>query len=142
MKTEEFKFLNKSISIEEKELGPSYKIKSYKQKLKLMKMSNIPQKPIKEVIEFFFSEENKILSQKTKESVSKIIFSSKDRIIITLSKFGKEIIRNRDNLISETGWFFFVIEDEKKLSTDKRKKKGSKKVKKEEKTLSVEHYTF
>ena len=142
MKTEEFKFLNKSISIEEKELGPSYKIKSYKQKLKLMKMSNIPQKPIKDVIEFFFSEENKILSQKTKESVSKIIFSSKDRIIITLSKFGKEIIRNRDNLISETGWFFFVIEDEKKLSTDKEKKKGSKKVKKEEKTLSVEHYTF
>ncbi len=142
MKTEEFKFLNKSISIEEKELGPSYKIKSYKQKLKLMKMSNIPQKPIKDVIEFFFSDENKIISQKTKESVSKIIFSSKDRIIITLSKFGKEIIRNRDNLISETGWFFFVIEDEKKLSTDKEKKKGSKKVKKEEKTLSVEQYNF
>jgi Cft2 family RNA processing exonuclease len=142
MKTEEFKFLNKSISIEEKELGSSFKIKSYKQKLKLMKMSNIPQKPIKDVIEFFFSDENKILSQKTKESVSKIIFSSKDRIIITLSKFGKEIIRNRDNLISETGWFFFVIEDEKKLLTDREKKKGSKKVKKEEKTLSVEQYNF
>jgi len=142
MKTEEFKFLNKSISIEEKELGSSFKIKSYKQKLKLMKMSKIPQKPIKDVIEFFFSDENKILSQKTKESVSKIIFSSKDRIIITLSKFGKEIIRNRDNLISETGWFFFVIEDEKKLLTDREKKKGSKKVKKEEKTLSVEQYNF
>lgn len=142
MKTEEFKLLNKSISIEEKELGSLFKIKSYKQQLKLMKMSTIPQKPIKDVLEFFFSDENKIISQKTKESISKIVFSSKDRIIITLTKFGKEIIRNRDKLISETGWFFFVIEDETKLLANREKKKELKKIKKEEKTLSVEQYNF
>lgn len=142
MKTEEFKLLNKSISIEEKELGSLFKIKSYKQQLKLMKMSNIPLKPIKDVLEFFFSDENKIISQKIKESISKIVFSSKDRIIITLTKFGKEIIRNRDKLISETGWFFFVIEDEKKLLSNREKKKESKKVNKEERTLRVEQYNF
>ena len=72
-----------SIPLEAKtELDSSYKITSYLQKIKMMEEKQIPQKPIEETIAHFFSKENKIIPDKVKESISKIIYSEKDRIII------------------------------------------------------------
>ena len=141
MSKEEFKFSNKTISLEKRDkIGTFYKIRSYKQKLNLMKEQKIPQKPIEEVLSTLFLK-SKNLSIATKKSISKIIYSINDRIIIAITKSGKEIIQNRDKLIREFGWFFFVSDSAKKL-IKKEKKKVSPKAKKEEKTISIENYQF
>ena len=111
-----------SISIEEKkELESSYKIKSYKKKIEFMQKSKIPQKEIKEVLEHLFTK-NTSLSEKTKNSVSKIIYSVKDRIIIAITNHGKEFIWNRDKFIRLYGWFFFVTETEEGRIAKKKEK--------------------
>ncbi|MHA2430333.1 MAG: MBL fold metallo-hydrolase [Promethearchaeota archaeon] len=136
MVIEEFSFLNNDITIEEREkLDSSYKIKSYKEKLKLMKQKKIPQKKIKEVIEHLFLKNN-LISKKTKNSISKVIYCQEDRIIIVVTKSGKEIIYNRDKLIQKYGWFFYIAKSEKKQK-DKKKE-----LKKEELTVSTETYQY
>ncbi|GAH71747.1 unnamed protein product, partial [marine sediment metagenome] len=141
MRTEEFKFSEKIIKLEcREELSSFYKIRSYKQKLKLMIERKIPQKEITDVLNHLFLK-NSLLSRKTKNSISKIIYSKKDRIIVAITKWGKEIIWNRDKLIRSYGWFFFVSEAmvDKKDSDKKKKRKREKKKKKikEEKTVNV-----
>ncbi len=143
MSKEEFKFSNKSILLEEKkELSPTYKIKSYKQKIKFMEEKRIPQKPIKEVLNHFFSKF--FIPNKTKNSISKIIYCQEDRIIIFITKYGKEIIWNRNKLINTYGWFFFISETEEVESKKKIKKskKAKEKVKKDEKTIAIEEFQF
>ncbi|MHA1509183.1 MAG: hypothetical protein ACTSO6_10825 [Promethearchaeota archaeon] len=82
MVIEEFKFLEKSIELEKREeLGSAYKVRSYSEKMKLMESKEIPQKPISDVLNHLFTE-NKEISAKTKNSISKIIYSPNDRIII------------------------------------------------------------
>jgi len=143
MTAEEFKLSNqKSILIEEMaKIGSSFKIKSYIQKLKLMETQKIPQKDIKEVLNHFFSNENKIINSKTKISIKKILFSQKDRIIIAITKSGRDIIWNRDKLIRTYGWFFFVSESEDRFK-EKKPKKTKSKPKKEERTTKTEEYKF
>ncbi|MFX1325984.1 MAG: hypothetical protein ACFE8N_13605, partial [Promethearchaeota archaeon] len=105
MNNEEFKFLEKSIPLEKRgEISSSFKIKAYKSKLEYMENKKIPQKEIKNVLNHFFNK-NKIISDKTKKSISKIIYSKKDRIIIIITHSGKDIILNRNRLIKEYGWF-------------------------------------
>jgi len=136
MMDEEFKFLEKTITLEEKEeLDPSFKIRSYQDKLNFMNKKNIPQKPIKEVLEHLFLRNN-LISKKTKRSISKIIYSKKDRIIITITKLGKEILYNRDKLIQNYGWFFYIAKSEKKQNEKK------KELKKEELTISTKIYQY
>ncbi len=144
MNIEEFTLSNKSILIEKREeVASLYKIRSYTQKLKLMEDNKIPQKPIAEVLKHFFSNDNKLIQQKAKNSISKVIYSPKDRIIIAITQFGKEIIWNREKLIKSYGWFFFVIENEKKSLKKKNNRNAKKKrAKKEEKTISIEEYQF
>ena len=92
MAIEEYKFLEKPIEIEKREeVGSSYKIKSYSEKIKLMESKEIPQKPIKDVLDHLFTE-NKEISIKTKNSISKIIYSPKDRVIILITPLGQDII--------------------------------------------------
>ncbi|MHA1455614.1 MAG: hypothetical protein ACTSR5_06460 [Promethearchaeota archaeon] len=106
MDKEEFKFSDKTIILEEVDtLNSSYKIKVYKDKIRYMEKRSILQKPIMEVINHFFSEDT-IISEKTKNSISKLIHCSKDKIIILITVSGKDIIWNRDKLINEYGWFF------------------------------------
>jgi len=137
MINEEFKFSDKKIEIEEKDkLASSFKIKSYKDKLKLINQKKIPQKAIKEVIEHLF-QKNNLISKKTKNSISKIVYSQADRIIIVVTKSGKDIIYNRDKLVQMYGWFFYVEKPEKK-----RKDAKKKEVKKEEKTISTDKYIY
>ncbi|MFX1589409.1 MAG: MBL fold metallo-hydrolase [Promethearchaeota archaeon] len=136
MVDEELNFFNKSIVLQKKEeLDSSFKIRSYKDKLKLMKQKKIPQKPIKEVIEHLFLR-NSIISKKTKNSISKVIYCQEDRIIIVITKSGKDIIYNRDKLIQKYGWFFYITKSEKK------QKEKKKEVRKEELTLSTETYQY
>ncbi len=138
MSTEEFTFNKKTIEIEEKkELESSFKIKSFKKKLEFMQKSKIPQKEVNEVLDHLFNK-NKSISNKTKNSVTKIIYSSIDRVIIVITQHGKEFIWNRDKFIKLYGWFFFVSDTED-MSTAKKKKK---KVKKEEVTVSRDEYKF
>jgi len=142
---EEFKFSNKSILIEELvKLGASFKIKSYNQKLKFMENQKIPQKNLKEVLNHFFSDENKIINSKTKNSIKSILFSQKDRVIVAITQTGRDIIWNRDKLIKNYGWFFFVSESERHFKEEKPKKskKSEKKSKKEERTIKTEEYNF
>ena len=143
MTSEEFKLSNKkSILIEEMaKIGSSFKIKSYKQKLKLMENKKIPQKEIKEVLNHFFSNENRIINSKTKQSIAKILFSQKDRVIIAITKSGRDIIWNRDKLIRAYGWFFFVSESEESFKEEKSRK-TKKKQKREERTIKTEEYKF
>jgi len=126
MDNEEFSFLDKKIIVLEKEeIDSSYKIKSYNQKLKFMENRKIPQKPIFEVLNHFFLK-NKYISEKSKKSITKIIHCPKDKILIIITKSGKDIIWNRDKLIRDYGWFFFIAK------TDIEKKKSKKKREKEE----------
>ncbi len=139
MTDEEFKFSNKSIVLEKKEtISSSYKVKSYKIKFKMMEEQEIAQKPIKEVIEHFFLENNSI-SKNVKNSISKIIYCHKDRIIIVITSLGKDIIYKRSNFIRNYGWFFFVSESEEKSKREpNRKQKKKREPRKKEITLSSE----
>ncbi|MHA1490209.1 MAG: MBL fold metallo-hydrolase [Promethearchaeota archaeon] len=140
MSKEEFKFSNKVILLEKKdELNPSYKIRSYKNQFKYIKDNKIPQKDIKEVLNHLFNKNNKI-SKKTKESISKIIYCPKDRIIIVITKSGQEIIWKRNTLMRNYGWFFFITESDKKSS--KKQKDKKKHSNKEEKTILIEVFQF
>lgn len=130
-----------SIPLEAKnELDSSYKITSYLQKLKMMEEKQIPQKPIEETVAHFFSDENKIIPNKVKESISKIIYSEKDRIIIAITNSGKDIIWKRAQLIKEYGWFFFVTASDEKPTQKKKKKNHNKAPPKTEETISKEVY--
>lgn len=141
MATEEFKFLDKKILLEKrKELSTSYKIKSYRQKMELMESKKIPQKSIEHVINHFFLNNNYI-SQKTKNSISKIIYSSDDRIIIIITDSGKDIIWKRDELINSYGWFFFISKQDKP-EKELKKQKSRAESKKQEITIKKLDYTF
>ncbi|MBY9003655.1 MAG: MBL fold metallo-hydrolase [Candidatus Lokiarchaeota archaeon] len=140
MEKKEFKFSDRTIILEEVEtLSSSYKIKIYKDKILYMEKRSILQKPIMEVINHFFSEDT-IISEKTKNSVSKLIHCSNDKIIILITVSGKDIIWNRDKLINEYGWFFFVAEQEKKKKPDQKKIK--EKQQKKEEIISSQDYVF
>ncbi|MFW9821953.1 MAG: MBL fold metallo-hydrolase [Candidatus Thorarchaeota archaeon] len=142
MSIEEFDYLTKKIPIENREeISSSYKINAYKLKLKFMEERKIPQKPIKAVLESLFLKD-KSISKKTKNSISKIIYSQVVRIIILITQSGKEIIANRDKLIKEFGWFFYVEKPEKKEKTIKARKPKRKEELKEEVTISTENYQF
>lgn len=141
MVKEEFIFQKKAIDLENREdLGSSYKIKSYEDKLKLMKSKEIPQKSIEDVLNHFFSE-NDDITKKTKDSISKVIYSQKDRIIIIITNSGQDIIWKRDKLIYAYGWFFFVSKPKQKPKKTKKDKKR-KEPKKEERTISKENFQF
>ncbi|GAG66973.1 unnamed protein product, partial [marine sediment metagenome] len=141
MVKEEFEFLEKAIELENREeLSSSYKVKSYEDKLKLMKNKEIPQKSIDDVLNHFFLK-NGDIAKKTKTSISKIIYSQKDRIIILITNLGQDIIWKRDKLIYAYGWFFFVSKPKQKLKKV-RKDKKRKEPKKEEKTISKENFQF
>jgi len=138
MAVEEFKFNEKMIEIEEREeFSSAYKIKSYKEKISVLNKKNAPLKPIKEVLNHLFLENNDI-TNKTKNSIIKVFYSKKDRIISLVIKNGQEIIWNRDKLIKLYGWFFFVEEPKK----ESKKAKKPKQNKKEETTINRSHYTF
>ncbi|MBY9013474.1 MAG: MBL fold metallo-hydrolase, partial [Candidatus Lokiarchaeota archaeon] len=141
MVKEEFKFLEKKIDLENREeLGSSYKIKSYEDNLKLMKSKNLPQKSIEDVLNHFFLENNDI-TKKTKDSISTVVYSQKDRIIVIITNSGQDIIWKRDKLIHAYGWFFFVSKPKQKPNKQKKEKKKQE-PKKEEKTLSREAFLF
>jgi Cft2 family RNA processing exonuclease len=141
MSSEEFKFQDKPIEIEEQhEFAASYKIQSYKAKLQYMEQKKIPQKPLYETITDLFLK-SELISQNCKASIQKISFSNRDRIIILFTDSGKEIIWNRDKLINEYGWFFFVSKPKIKDSSRKKKKKRKEKVK-EEITISEKPFPY
>jgi Cft2 family RNA processing exonuclease len=142
MKLEEFKFSDKTIIIEQKEkVSSSFKIKSYKIKLKYMQDNKIPQKDISAVLNHLFFND-KLISIKTKNSISKIKYSKNDRIIIIITPNGKDIIRNRDKLVRNYGWFFFISENELEQKASKKSKVKKKAGKKQELTISKEEYLF
>jgi len=136
MKLEEFE---KIPIVEKQKLASRFKIKSYKKKLKFMVENQIPQKDITWVLKHLFLSSN-IISEKTKSSISKIIYSIEDRIIILITKLGKEIIWNRDKLVNEYGWFFFVSETDKTKKREKKKAKSENK--KEEVTISKDSFEY
>ena len=137
MAIEEFKFLEKAIELETREeVSSAYKIKSYSEKIKLMESKEIPQKPIKDVLDHLFTE-NEEISIKTKNSISKIIYSPKDRIIILITSLGQDIIWKRNKLIYLYGWFFYVSKPKTKPPKPKKDKR-TKESKKEERTVSKE----
>ncbi|MFW9968654.1 MAG: MBL fold metallo-hydrolase [Candidatus Odinarchaeota archaeon] len=106
-----------------------------------MEDNKIPQKTIKEVLNFLFFKDNLILT-KTKNSISKIIYSEIDRIIVLITSNGKDIIRNRDKLVRNYGWFFFISENDPAEILSKKEKVKKKKEKKQEKTVSTEEFQY
>jgi len=137
MAIEEFKFSEKAIELEKREeLGSAYKVRSYSEKMKLMESKEIPQKPILDVLNHLFTE-NKEISTKTKNSISKIIYSPNDRIIILNTPLGQDIIWKRNKLIYLYGWFFYVSKPKTKPSKA-RKERKKREPKKEEITVSKE----
>ncbi len=142
MSVEEFQYSTKKIPVEQKEeIRSSYKIKVYSTKLKFMEERKIPQKQIKDVLNGLFLK-NKYISTKTKNSIAKIIYSQKTRILILITNSGKEIITNRDRLIRDYGWFFFIEKPERNEKASKGKKSKKKADQKKEKTLKVEEFQF
>ncbi|MFX1554275.1 MAG: MBL fold metallo-hydrolase, partial [Promethearchaeota archaeon] len=85
---------------------------------------------------------DKFISIKTKTSISKIIYSEIDRIIIIITPSGKDIIRNRDKLVRNYGWFFFISESDTTQEIAKKDKIKKKENKKQEITLSKEEFQY
>jgi len=143
MVKEEFIFLDKVIELENREeVSSSYKIKSYEDKLKLMENKKIPQKPILDVLNHFFFNNDEV-GKKTKNSVSKIVYSQKDKIIIVITNLGQDIIWKRDKLIHAYGWFFFISKPKQTPKKGKNKKEKKKREpKKEERTISKDTFQF
>ncbi|MGV9206146.1 MAG: MBL fold metallo-hydrolase [Promethearchaeia archaeon] len=139
---EEFDYGKESVKIEKiDDLESSYKIPSYKKKIKYMEDNEIPQKPIEEVIQHFFHE-NEFIEKKVKKSISKILYSSEDSIIIVITNQGRPIIWKRTKLVKEYGWFFFVERSENRI---KRKQKGKSKSSgglEDEISVSEDEFTF
>ncbi|MFW9878737.1 MAG: MBL fold metallo-hydrolase [Candidatus Thorarchaeota archaeon] len=142
MNNEEYKFSEKKILIEKRDdISSSYKINAYKTKLKLMEEKRIPQKHINDVINHFFNKNNYI-SKKNKNSISKIIYAQKDKIIILITHSGKDILVNRDKLVKDYGWFFFISKTENEAKKIKEKKTKKNPEQKTERTISTEQYQF
>jgi Cft2 family RNA processing exonuclease len=137
MHIEEFK---KIPLIEKKKLGSQFKIKSYRRHFEYMIKEEIPQKDVHEVLKHLFLSSN-IVSEKTKASISKIIYHPEDRIIIMVTKSGKEIIWNREKFVKEYGWFFFVSETDKTKKSEKKKEQKKEK-KGEEVTISKDLFEY
>jgi Cft2 family RNA processing exonuclease len=137
MQKESTKFEDKSIKIiQGKKLDSSFKVSSYKKRLKLMEKEEIKQKPIEKVLKDFFSKDLEFISKSTKKSISKIIYFSDERLIIVESAHAREIIWKREQLVKRYGWYFFVTK--KYISKRNKGKKKGKKSK--ETTLSEETY--
>ncbi|MFO8020668.1 MAG: MBL fold metallo-hydrolase [Promethearchaeia archaeon] len=114
MTIEEFNYGKENVKIERiEDLESSYKIPSYKKKLKYMENKEIPRQPIEDVIQHFFHV-NDYIEKKVKKSISKILYAPEDRIIIVLTNQGRPIIWKRTKLVKEYGWFFFVERPEQK----------------------------
>ena len=77
-----------------------------------MEEKKIPQKPVKEVLTHFFTQDT-LVSDKVKDTISKIQYSQKERIIVFITKSGEEIIKHRGKFIHTYGWFFFLSDSEK-----------------------------
>ncbi|MFW9827559.1 MAG: MBL fold metallo-hydrolase [Candidatus Thorarchaeota archaeon] len=106
-----------------------------------MEDKKIPQKEVEELLNSLFFRDKRI-SHKTKISISKIKVSRNDRIIILFTSNGKDIIKNRDGLVKDYGWFFYIAEsdiNEKKIKKEKIKKKSTKEL---EKTVSVDKFQY
>jgi Cft2 family RNA processing exonuclease len=139
MVEEEFKFFDHMIILEAREkIKSSYKINIYKKQIQYMDKNKIPQKPIKELLRHLFFE-NTIISNEVKKSISKIIYSESDKLIILITSSGKEFIHKRNELVNQYGWFFYLVDKEKKSKKDH---KISKKQKKEEITISTQTYNI
>jgi len=141
MENKSIEFENNSVKVVEgKRLHPSFKVRSYKENLKTMEQKNIPQKPIEEVLNSFFSENLKIISKSTKKSISQIVYYKEERLIILESKHAREVIWNREQLIKKYGWFFFVTKKFIPPGLKETKQRGKKKEKSKERILSKEKY--
>lgn len=139
---EEFRYGKKTIPIEQiDDLENSYKIPSYKKKLQFMKDKEIPQMPIEEVIQHFYHS-NGYIEKKVKKSITKILYSVEDRIIIVITNKGRPIIWKRTNLAKDYGWFFFVERSENRVKRKNRSRSKSKGGLEDEETLSEEEFTF
>ncbi len=119
-------------TLEENNLEISFKVTSYNQNLELMEKKKIEQKRIDEVIEDFFSENNSLISKATKNSINKIIYNKKERIIVIETSKGRDIIWSRTKLVERYGWFFFI--------TNKygKKKEVEKKIKNQDTIINRE----
>jgi Cft2 family RNA processing exonuclease len=107
-----------------------------------MEDNKIPQEGLEEAINHFFNE-NRYISTKTKKSITKIIYSENARILILITSSGKEIIKNRDQLIRDYGWFFFISKsDEKEKIAIKKKQKKKRPKHKAEKTLKELEFKY
>ncbi|MBY9005885.1 MAG: MBL fold metallo-hydrolase [Candidatus Lokiarchaeota archaeon] len=135
MEKKSYKYNSQEIEIiKEDNLKISFKINSYIQKIKYMEEKNIKQLPFEQILEDFFSEKNNLISDSTKNSITKIIYKIAEKIIIIVSSQGKDIIWNRSKLINRYGWFFFLV----KSYGDK--KKVEKKLKKQEIIVKTEYF--
>lgn len=133
MEKKSIEYKNQTIEINKKhQLSSSFKVRSYKERIEMMEKENIKQKSIDEVLEDFFSENNNIIADSTLRSISKIVYSEKDKIIIIESKHGKEIIWKREELVKKYGWFFFVTKHYREKEKKQKKKKAG------ERTISEE----
>ena len=139
MVEKEFKFFDHTIILEGREkIKASYKINIYKKQYQYMIKNRIPQKPIQDVLKDLFFVGNTISSE-IKKSISKIIYSETDKLIVLITDSGKEFINKRNELVNQYGWFFYVIDSEKKNKKDHKNKKQKKN---EEIIISTQIYNF
>ncbi|MFO7794712.1 MAG: MBL fold metallo-hydrolase [Promethearchaeia archaeon] len=138
MEKDSIQYNNQTISILEKDQLPfSFKVRSYNEKISLMQKENIQQTPIRNVLDDFFSENNKIISQSTLQSIKRVIYCEEDRIIIIESNKAKEIIWKREELVKKYGWFFFVTK-KYKVKNKKKSKAGERVIQEED--FKVNHF--
>ena len=103
-----FQFEELIFSIKQKEnMRSLYYTKEYFQYIKLIKSENIPQVPIKEVLEDFFHKYEDI-PLKEKKGIRKVIYYNKEKVIVIKSLIGDKMYENLENMVKKYGWYFYI----------------------------------
>jgi len=105
---EQYHFEDLVIPLKEKEnMRSLYNSKEYHQYLNLIRKNQILQMPIKDVLKDFFFK-NQEVPIKEKKAVGKIIYYTKERVIVIKSLIGDKMYENLKKLVLKYGWYFYI----------------------------------
>ncbi len=105
---EKYKVKGFEIELLEKEnMRSLYHTREYFQYNQIIKSNNIPQKPINDVLKNFFINDRSV-PLKEKQSIRRMIYYRKERVIVVKSLIGDKMYENLESLVRQYGWYFYI----------------------------------
>ena len=84
-----------------------YKTKEYRNYFNLIKTQKIEQKPLKDILKDFFLY-NKKIPKLEKDSIKKINYYYKEKVVVIKSLIGDKMYENLEELVKKYGWYFYI----------------------------------